>query len=684
MNDKRMKKKTPNKYHVFMLVLTCCVVGLSIIGVSYAYWRFTYVADKTNNATSGCFNIELTDQKDEINLTNAYPITDEQGLKLKPFSFTLRNTCSIFAHYYVNLEMLEGTTLNSKWVATKVNSDAITTLDKYKTTTTTMAGSTESRTIAEGYLGSDDSVDYTVSFWMDEDATINDDVMNKVFKSKVVVVSEPGNYSPVQAGYTKLGEAILANEYQTTPDIAKTKIAAKQTVDVTNTAPIINWIEKTGSATTITAVKPAESVINTYNKDTGTGDKATQASDLTLNDTKLRLFKTKTFNSDTARYSLSDPVYVDPTTLDFSGDQKYYFQSESIYYNQTNQKLATSSGSSDITIYQVTGATKTAGTTTWNNISYDSTTYKLSVTTLTETELETDKSDKGLYQGTDDYGTTYYYRGNVKNNIVKFAGFYWQIIRINGDGTIRLLYNGTEKNASGVKQSINNRTYQFNSKYNDPAYVGYMYGNPDATIFAEVHTNTNDSSIKTTLDSWYNTNIEDKGYSSYISNAVGFCGDRSLPASVWGTNNNGDGVNNTPRTSIFGAYARYVKNVAQFTCPEPSRDLYTTADSSIGNKALTYPVGLITYDELVFAGMDNRHINKLSWAYSTQHYWTMSPSNFNAAWGYAVEWSLYSAGHLNPWWGVDRSLGARPVINLKSDTLITGGIGTGSDPFVVG
>ena len=173
-------------------------------------------------------------------------------------------------------------------------------------------------------------------------------------------------------------------------------------------------------------------------------------------------------------------------------------------------------------------------------------------------------------------------------------------------------------------------------------------------------------------------------FRSYISNAVGFCGDRSLPAGIWDTNDNGDGVNNTPQTSYFGAYVRYVKNVAQFTCPEPSRDLYTTADSSIGNKALTYPVGLITYDELVFAGMDLRHINKLSWAYSTQHYWTMSPSYFDATWGDARGWNLVSAGYLSPWWNVDNSLGARPVINLKSDTLITSGIGTSSDPFVVG
>ena len=374
-------------------------------------------------------------------------------------------------------------------------------------------------------------------------------------------------------------------------------------------------------------------------------------------------------------------MYVDPTTLDFSGNQKYYFQTESIAYNKTTDKLYTSTGVGDITIYQVTGATKTNGTTTWHDVAYDSVTYKLTMVTLTETELETDKSDKGLYQGTDDYGTTYYYRGNVKNNIVQFAGFYWQIVRINGDGSIRLIYDGTEKNATGENQTIG--TSRFNSSYTDPAYVGYMYGNPDGITFDEVHNNINNSTIKTAVDNWYKTNIVDKGYGSYISNAVGFCGDRSLPAGVWGTNDNGDGVNNTPRTSIFGAYARYVKNVAQFTCPEPSRDLYTTADSSIGNKALTYPVGLITYDELVFAGMDQRHINKLSWAYSTQHYWTMSPSYFDATKGAALEWHLGNSGDLGPWWSVDLSLGARPVINLKADVRISGGTGTANEPYVI-
>ena len=449
------------------LIIFGLFIILASIGLSYAYWRFTFISDKANKGTSGCFNIELAEEKDEINLTNAYPITDAEGLKLKPYSFTLRNSCSIFAHYYVNLEMLEGTTLNSKFIATKINSDAITTLDKYKTATTTMNGSTEARTIAEGYLGAGDSIDYTVSFWMDEDVTINDDAMNKVFKSKIFTVSEPSSYSPVTAGYNKLGDAILANEYQTTPEKAKTKIASKQAVDLSQTAPIIKWVEKTGNATTVSSTKPASTAIKSDD----------QMSNLTETDTKIALFTTKTFNSATGRYSLSNPVYVDPTEVDFSGNTKYYFQTEYMSYNQTNKKIYVTRGWGDITIYQVTGATKTTGTTKLNNVTYDSITYNLSAITLTETELEADKSDKGLYQAADDYGTTYYYRGNIKNNNVYFAGFYWQIVRINGDGSIRLMYNGAEKNATSTKQSINNRTYQFNSNYNDPAYVGYMYGN---------------------------------------------------------------------------------------------------------------------------------------------------------------------------------------------------------------
>lgn len=653
-----------NKNILFISVSLVLIVLLGI-GVSYSMWNITTSQDTENTIYTKCFDVSITSQKNSIALENAYPITDEQGKKLTAFSFTITNTCDIFASYTVNLESLKGTTLNSNFLKVMLNNEELKLLSSYETTDIVNTGSIESHIMAKGSLGSGDSEDYTLRLWIDYDTTLEDlDNEIKTFKSKIVVKAQPSTWNPLKEGYTTLHDAILANEYQTTPDIAKAKIASKQAVDVTNTAPIIKWVEKTGSTTTVNSTKPASTAIKSDD----------QTSDLTEDDTKIALFTTKTFNSETARYSLSNPVYVDPTTIDFSGDIKYYFLEESVGYNQSNKKLYVNRSRGDITIYQVTGATKTTGTTTWNNVTYDSITYQLSAVTLTETELETDKSDKGLYQGTDDYGTTYYYRGNVKNNNVYFAGYYWQIVRINGDGSIRLIYNGSTKNATGVKQSINNRTYQFNSKYNATAYVGYMYGDPDADTFDEVHANTNSSSIKNNIDTWYKTNIVDKGYGNYISNAVGFCGDRTIYSE--------NGINIT-QNSYFGTYGRYVQNTAQFTCPNIERDLYTTTDSSIGNKALTYPVGLITYDELIFAGMDGNHINKLSWIYSVQNYWTMSPSNFSATNKLSIEWGVSNNGYINHWWNVGDGVGVRTVINLKPDVKITGGTGTANDPFIV-
>ena len=653
-----------NKNILFISVSLVLIVLLGI-GVSYSMWNITTSQDTENTIYTKCFDVSITSQKNSIALENAYPITDEQGKKLTAFSFTITNTCDIFASYTVNLESLKGTTLNSNFLKVMLNNEELKLLSSYETTDIVNTGSIESHIMAKGSLGSGDSEDYTLRLWIDYDTTLEDlDNEIKTFKSKIVVKAQPSTWNPLKEGYTTLHDAILANEYQTTPDIAKAKIASKQAVDVTNTAPIIKWVEKTGSTTTVNSTKPASTAIKSDD----------QTSDLTEDDTNIALFTTKTFNSETARYSLSNPIYVDPTTIDFSGDIKYYFLEESVGYNQSNKKLYVNRSRGDITIYQVTGATKTTGTTTWNNVTYDSITYQLSAVTLTETELETDKSDKGLYQGTDDYGTTYYYRGNVKNNNVYFAGYYWQIVRINGDGSIRLIYNGSTKNATGVKQSINNRTYQFNSKYNAPAYVGYMYGDPDADTFDEVHANTNSSSIKNNIDTWYKTNIVDKGYGNYISNAVGFCGDRTLYSE------NGVNIN---QNSYFGTYGRYVQNTAQFTCPNIERDLYTTTDSSIGNNALTYPVGLITYDELIFAGMDGNHINKLSWIYSVQNYWTMSPSNFSATNKLSIEWGASNNGYINHWWNVGDGVGVRTVINLKPDVKITGGTGTANDPFIV-
>ena len=662
-----MKNVSGNR-KVSRIIGAISLICLISIGISFGYYLLSKKQDNNNIAGSKCFKLELSNAKNEINLTNMYPISDEEGRKLTPYSFTITNTCDMLAGYTVNIEMLAGTTLNSKYLDLMVNNEEIKLLSKYEETKTVIDGSTESRVIAKGTLGYKDSVDYTVRFWMDKDVE-DIDSMNKYFASKIVVVATPSTWNSTNAGYNTLHDAILANEYQSTPEDAIKRIEAKGTPDLSNTAPIIKWVEKTGKSSIGQVTKPTLEAINSV----------PELSDLSQDEQYMYVCTGKTFNSETARYTLSDCSLKDPTTLDYSGDTKYYYSTEYMSYNHQNQKIYSSRNHGNVEVFQIVGATKSISTQTTNGVRYAVNVYSLSCVTLTETELENDKSDRGLYQNVDDYGTTYYYRGNVKNNNAYFAGYYWQIVRINGDGSIRLIYNGTENNATGVNQSINSKTYQFNSKYNDPAYVGYMYGNPDATTFDEVHANTNDSTIKAAVDSWYKTNIADKGYSQYISTAMGFCGDRSFYTNNGGSG--GDGVQ-TDKDTRFGAYGRYQANTAQFTCPEPARDLYTMADSSVGNKSLTYPVGLITYDEMVFAGMDNRHINKLSWIYSTQHTWTMSPSGFGAGNVAGGEFNEVSVGTLSAN-TITSGRNARPVINLKPDVKITGGTGTSNDPFIV-
>ena len=92
---------------------------------------------------------------------------------------------------------------------------------------------------------------------------------------------------------------------------------------------------------------------------------------------------------------------------------------------------------------------------------------------------------------------------------------------------------------------------------------------------------------------------------------------------------------------------------------------------------------MITYDELVFAGMNNNRINKLSWIYSSEQYWTLSPSSYSSLYGTSTMWSQNNNGSLNAWTDTQKVIGLRPVINLKSDVKITGGTGTANDPFMV-
>ncbi len=171
---------------------------------------------------------------------------------------------------------------------------------------------------------------------------------------------------------------------------------------------------------------------------------------------------------------------------------------------------------------------------------------------------------------------------------------------------------GTTPTATGSASTIGESA--FNTNYDDNAYAGYMYGAAGSTSYEETHANTNDSAIKTVIDAWYEENLLDN-YSTYIADS-GFCGDRSL------SSGNGYGTSSTN----YGPYNRlYTNKTPQFGCPQ-NNDLYTTSSSTKGNKALDYPIGLITADEVAYAGGVYVTVNTNYYLYTGANYLTMSPN----------------------------------------------------------
>ena len=300
---------------------------------------------------------------------------------------------------------------------------------------------------------------------------------------------------------------------------------------------------------------------------------------------------------------------------------------------------------------------------------------------------QTATTDEGIYAAQDDYGTSYYFRGAVENNYVKFANKYWRIIRINGDGTIRLIYDGTSAHANG--ESSTDRqigTSAFNYTYGDNAYVGYMMGidnqctsgicsgSTKTTSYNQAHSNTYSSTIKKAVDNWYKTNIVDAGYSDKVADVI-YCNDRQIDTVSGYGNALGYGTNQT----AYMARYRLDRNKSPILTCSQKNDAFTVSDTTKGNGALTYPVGLITADEMSMGGVvyGSISINKSYYLYTGSTYLTMSPSSFDGS--YAIEFrggdTLYN-------YLATRAYGVRPVLSLKSDISVTG-TGTQNDPYVL-
>ncbi len=252
--------------------------------------------------------------------------------------------------------------------------------------------------------------------------------------------------------------------------------------------------------------------------------------------------------------------------------------------------------------------------------------------TLTTSSNNT-SDESGLYAttNTNNGKATYYFRGNVENNYVSFAGFIWRIVRINEDGTVRIIMQ------DGIN---NNANYQFNS--NTFNYLNMYYSDSEAKII---------------LENWYQTNIKTKSeLAKNVATGNYFCEEAKTKANA----------NYTSGSASMTTYSSYTPN---FKCKTDGN----------GKGIVNASIGLIAYDELVYAGGYNNKNNSLYYLFNNSWFWTMSPAGFSGS--FAYNWRVTANGDVSHTTENDtRSL--RPVLILNSNILATG-TGTSSDPFII-
>lgn len=339
-------------------------------------------------------------------------------------------------------------------------------------------------------------------------------------------------------------------------------------------------------------------------------------------------------------------------------------------------------------------------------------------------------TNEGLIKTTDDYGTAYYYRGAVENNYVRFAGMCWRIVRTTGNNDVKLvLYNNDSDNCTLTGDSLayakfaSNYTSSFSDNHAHTS-AGYMYGLEDDNTNTACLFNVNDtvvnkySSYKTesacvkaggkwaanqysvyfsnvkesvalkNLNTWYKAKLT--AYTDKLADVI-WCNDKSV-----------SGTTSTGYT--FGIAGRGSNSSYSLICPNDYNggklSKYTVSDTTNGNGDLTYPIGLLTADEIMYAGGVATSNNTSS----TQYLYTntgkadllLTPyqydSNYNIDEGQATLHSVAINGNnmypsipdeaktIIVFLGVDTYL--RPSIALKGNVGVSGS-GSASDPFVV-
>ena len=618
------KKKRLKLYYGLLITVLC------IIGVSFAWFRL-YLSQTENNtiASRTCFNTTLTEDTSKISLTDAFPIIDEDGLKQTPFTFTIKNNCNSYVKVYITIdstyrESTDTSYLKDNYMKVNISSKGTTASKSVilgSQTLTDLENDRKGYIIVSTGLKANEEKSYDLRIWMDS-AVTTEQGLNKNWSGKIVVVSSASN-GPTFA------ETILANNEVKAPLTTPGKeVSAHTKDDIADTS-----------------TESVDTTEQAYYFTYGTGWKA--------NGSKFDLTGAAV-TSDTYANSYSSLV------------GKYLVAS---YPSGTGSRTA--------------GAMKT--TTNLSGVYY---VVRATSRSYVYKQITSNKNttEDLLASVEDDYGTSYYFRGAVKNNYVEFANKCWRIVRIVGDGSVKLvLHNDNTAGAANPCSSANNNTNaafahfngttylsDFNSNIGDNASIGLMYGTPGSNDYASTHANTNKSTILTNLETWYTNNLVT--YTDKLSDTI-WCNDKSTETGALGYGLKG---------TYYSAASRVRAGKPSLKCSNDNNNgklsKFTVSDTTNGNGNLTYKIGLLTADEIMFAGFKNSVSNSSTYLQenANNEWWTLSPLEFSEVTGTylcAVQVDMFGGGVSN--------IAVRPAISLVSSTTISSGTGTSEDPYVV-
>ena len=594
---------TKEKNKIILVIILILISLIALVGSSYALLTKSFKSKKLSMEV-GTLKIDFA-EGNAINMTNAAPMTDSDGLKSTPYTFTITNGGDINAYYTVSNEEELSNTLDTSYLRMKLTGS-----DGYDSGIKTVKelGTETYKLVDEKLLATGKSVTYELRMWISQDA--GNDIQNKIYKSKIIVNSTSNKTLDTYCldnGFTKLSDCMLVmNNHEQTTDIAKTNIKAKGTPDFSKTAT-------TDEGLFMAEDDEGESyyyrgtVKNNYVSFAGFIWRIIRRN----GDGSIRMIYSGKKTSDTGDAvtignSVFNSKYWDPTYVGYKYNEDF-----SLHENNGT-----------------TGYTWFTNTKKYNfgtGYTFDEATKKFTLTgdikQLTWNDNHDEIVNNGLYSCLE-----------ISCNVVyKIVG-----------------YN------SATQMKVQPISYSSNS-------------------LLSAQTNKTDSPIKTKLDNWYKTNMT--SYTSKLADET-FCNDRSISS--------GTGYK-TDSYTFYGAYTRLQDSKKPSLKCSQNNDKFKMSNESA---KLDYPVGLILADEVALAGGRAYYNGTYSpnsnyYLYTGKYYWTLSPSIFRSIDSFAYVWRVVPSGSLNPLAHMRDSIGVRPVINIKADTLMTKGDGSSLNPFVV-